>query len=170
MPRSAELSKELRDIIYTLYVTNHMSEPACVDFINDEKNNYLSKLGKVSVSDVHYHVVKIRQQLDESIDHDALDRYTAEYVRIQHALEHEIEAVEKTLALIDPKEKPDVWMRLRRLKKDLMIDKIRVLQDHELPLTVRKFKKERDKKIGTIKVAVPLPKPDFKNTEEDGTE
>jgi len=150
MPRGVELSKELRDIVYTLYVTNHMSEPACMNFINDEKNGYLGRIGKVGVSDIHYHIVKIRIDLDNSLDLDALSRYTAEYVRIQYALEHEIEDVEKTIRLIDPKENPAVWGSLKRLKKELMIDKIRVLQDHELPLTVRQFKKERDKKFKTI--------------------
>ncbi len=162
MPRGPELSKEFRDIVYTLYVTQHMSMPACVEFINDERNGYFSKLGKVSVPDVQYHVAKIRIELENSIDMDAMERYTMEYVRIQHALEHEIEDLEKMIQYVDKEKNPSVWLSAKRLKKELMIDKIRVLQDHELPLTVIKFKKERDKKLKTVKV-VPLP------VEDNGT-
>lgn len=151
MPRNAEQSKKFRDYIYDRYVMFHMSQRAITRSIN-ESPELVRAYGHVGLSDVHYHVKKIRIDLENSLDFDALDRYTAEYVRFQHSIETEIEDLEEVIKLCDLNKEKEIWLRLKRHKKELMETKLKALQDHELPLTVRKLKKERDSRTKILKV------------------
>ncbi len=155
LPRGPEKSKELKEYIFDHYVMFHESQRAIArEFNEDEK--LIAKFGPVDLGTVHYHVKKIRLELENSLDFDALDRYTAEYVRFQHSIESEIEDVEKIIKLIDMDKEKEMWLKFKRHKKELMEVKLRALQDHELPLTVRKLKRERDNKNKIVKV-VELP-------------
>lgn len=118
----------------------------------NEDSQLKNKFGEVAIADVHYHVKKIRKDLEDSLDFDALEKYTAEYVRFQHSIESEIEDVEKIIQLCDKEKEKETWLRLKRHKKELMETKLRALQDHELPLTVRKLKRERDSKTKVLKL------------------
>ena len=67
-------------------------------------------------------------------------------------VETEIEDVEAIIKLIDMNKEKEMWLKFKRHKKELMEVKLRALQDHELPLTVRKLKRERDAKSKILKV------------------
>jgi len=151
MPRSAEESKKFRDYVYDRYVMFHESQRAITRGIN-ENPDLVRIYGEVGLSDIHYHVKKIRIDLENSLDFDALDRYTAEYVRFQHSIETEIEDLEKVIQLCDKDKEKEIWLRLKGHKLKLMETKLKALQDHELPLTVRKLKKERENRMKILKV------------------
>jgi len=161
MPRGPEKSKELRDYIYDHYVMFHESQRAITRELNED-SKLKARFGPVDLSSVHYHVAKIRVDLENSLDFDALERYTAEYVRFQHSIETEIEDIERIIKLIDMDKEKEMWLKFKRHKKDLMETKLRALQDHELPLTVRKLKRERDNKNKMLKV-VEMPISDIDN-------
>ena len=159
MPRGPEDSKKLKEYIFDHYVMFHESQRAIARELNEDAK-LKARFGPVDLGTVHYHVKKIRLELENSLDFDALDRYTAEYVRFQHSIESEIEDVEKIIKLIDMTKEKEMWLKFKRHKKELMEVKLRALQDHELPLTVRKLKRERDNKNKILKV-VEMPAPDF---------
>jgi len=163
MPRGPELSRELNKYIYDRYIFMHMSERAIMRSIN-ENTALHSKFGDISPPDIHYHVAKIKIQLEETLDMDAIDKYTAEYVRFQTSIESEIEDVQGMLDCTNETEK-EVWIRLKRLKKELMETKLKALQDHELPLVVRKLKREREMK-GHKKVVPTLEVKDAERSSE----
>lgn len=172
MPRSRELSGELNKYIYDQYVFAHKSERAVMRSINEDPK-LKSHFGEVGPSDVDYHVKKIKVQLENTLDVDAVDKYTAEFIRFQNSIESEIEDVEDIIKLIDKEKEKETWIKLKRLKKELMETKLRALQDHELPLVVRKLKRERDSRNRTIKilepgeiVETPLPQEELTNSEE----
>lgn len=154
MPRSRELSDELNKYIYDHYVFAHESERAIMRSIN-ENPKLLSHFGELAPADVHYHTAKIKVQLENTLDVDAIDKYTAEYIRFYNSIESEIEDVEEIIKLIDKEKEKETWIKLKRLKKELMETKLRALQDHELPLVIRKLKRERDVRNKTIKVLEP---------------
>ena len=154
MPRSRELSDELNKYIYDHYVFAHESERAIMRSIN-ENEKLKSHFGELAPADVHYHTSKIKVQLEHTLDVDAIDKYTAEYIRFYNSIESEIEDVEVIIKLCDPIKEKETWIKLKRLKKELMETKLRALQDHELPLVVRKLKRERDVKNKTIKILEP---------------
>ena len=154
MVRSRELSHELNKYIYDRYVFLHMSERAIMRSINEDPK-MLQKFGEITPPDIHYHVAKIKMELENTLDIDAIDKYTAEYVRFQNSIESEIEDTEEIIKLTDKEKEKETWIKLKRLKKELMETKLRALQDHELPLVVRKLKKERDMKTRTIKLVDP---------------
>ena len=99
MPRGPEDSKKLREYIYDHYVMFHESQRAIARELNEDIK-LKARFGSVDLVTVHYHICKIRIELENSLDFDALDRYTAEYVRFQHSIETEIEDVEKIIKLI----------------------------------------------------------------------
>lgn len=151
MPRSRELSEELHKYIYDHYVFAHESERAIMRSINED-SKLKSHFGELAPCDVHYHTSKIKQELENTLDVDAIDKYSAEYIRFNNSIESEIEDVEEIIKLTDKENEKEVWIRLKRLKKELMETKLKSLQDHELPLVVRKLKRERDARNRTIKI------------------
>ena len=151
MPRSLEQTKELHKFIYEHWVYAHKNQSQICRMINEDPK-LKDKFGEMDPSVVSYHVNQIRMELESSLDHDAIEKYTAEYVRFQHTIEQEIENVEKIIALCDPNKEKETWIKLTRLKKDLIETKLRALQDHELPLTVKKLKLERGRNIKMLKV------------------
>jgi hypothetical protein len=114
-----------------------------------------SHFGELAPADVHYHTSKIKQMLEHTLDVDAIDKYTAEYIRFNNSIESEIEDVEEIIKLTDKEKEKEIWIKLKRLKKELMETKLRSLQDHELPLVVKKLKRERDLKNKTINLIQP---------------
>lgn len=154
MPRTLEMTQELHKLIYEHWVYAHKNQRQITNMVNDDPI-LRDKFGTLDPSTVNYHVNQIRMELESSLSPDAVERYTAEYVRFQHTIESEIEDVEGVISLIDKQNDAKTWLALKRLKKDLIETKLRALQDHELPLTVKKLKQER------YKFVKPLPRPEL---------
>ena len=57
--------------------------------------------------------------------------------------------------MIKDSEDEDVVIKLMRLRHEIRLDKMKMLQDIELPLAVKKLKLERKKKYDTIKTVEP---------------
>jgi hypothetical protein len=155
MPRTLEVTKQLHKFIYEHWVFAHRNQNEICRMVN-ETPELRQKFGELDSSVVSYHVNQIRLELEQSLDHDAIEKYTAEYVRFQHSLESEIEDVENIVKLIDKEKEKETWIKLKRLKKELIETKLKALQDHELPLTIKKYKAQRNLKIKTLKVIPPL--------------
>ena len=105
-----------------------------------------SRFGDIDQSGVFYHVQQIREELEDTINEDALDTYVAEFIRLKESLDADIEAVDDLLKTLKPKENPedrDVWLRTQRFRKELKEMKMKLLQDIELPIRVKKLKRER---------------------------
>ena len=145
MPRSPEVSKELHQFIRDKYIYSGMSCRAIANEINGTVS-LRSRFGDIDQSGVFYHVQQIREELEDTINEDALDTYVAEFIRLKESLDADIEAVDAILATLEPKTKPedrDVWLRTSRFRKELKEMKMKLLQDVELPIRVKKLKRER---------------------------
>ena len=152
MPRSPEVSKELHQLIRDKYIYAGMSCRAIANEINGTVS-LRSRFGDIDQSGVFYHVQQIREELEDTVNEDALDTYVAEFIRLKESLDADIEAVDAILATLEPKTKPedrDVWLRTSRFRKELKEMKMKLLQDVELPIRVKKLKRERtlQKKYG----------------------
>lgn len=154
MPRTLEQTKELHKFIYEQWVYAHKSQQAICNMIEKDPN-LVKKFGIIDPSVCSYHVTQIRMELEASVDSDAIEKYTAEYVRFQHTIESEIENVQGIIDLIDISKEKETWIKLNRLKKEYIETKLKALQDHELPLTIKKLKAQRDKQMKTLRVVAP---------------
>jgi len=154
MPRTLDQTKAVHKFIYEQWVYAHKSQQAIVDMINGDPK-LVQLYGEANPSLLNYHVNQIRMELESSIDHDAIEKYTAEYVRFQHTIESEIENVQKIIDLIDIDKEKETWIKLNRLKKEYIETKLKALQDHELPLTIKKLKAQRDHQQKTLRVIKP---------------
>ena len=109
---------------------------------------FTRKYGTITVPGVHYHIQKIKSEYEKYIGEDAIDKYTAEFVRLQNSFDKELEDVDE---MIKRTEDEDVKIKLMRLRHEIRIDKMKMLQDIELPLAVKKLKLERKKKYDTLR-------------------
>ena len=57
--------------------------------------------------------------------------------------------------MIKNTQEEDIKIKLMRLRHEIRLDKMKMLQDIELPLAVKKLKLERKKKYDTIKTVEP---------------
>ena len=143
MPRSPEISKQLRDFCWTEYVVMSKSQAAIVRTINEDPE-LVNKFGKVSPESIWYHCNEIEHEMENLVGIDAIDKFTAEYVRARQTIEREIDDVEECIKLIDKEKNTDTWIRLKRMKKELIETKLKMMINAELPLAVKKLKKERE--------------------------
>ena len=65
-----------------------------------------------------------------------------------------INYIQEYLIMINTEE-DDIKIKLMRLRHEIRLDKMKMLQDIELPLAVKKLKLERNKKYETIKTVEP---------------
>lgn len=164
--RNEKKSKQLRDKIRTLYVYYGHSIHKIVEILNEEQPN-----DKVSWHGVWYHVQKIQKEMEHSILPDALDRYAHEFVRLQSTLDGEIENLEKLETVLDLTQKGDKELKLKieTQKHNVRMDKMRMLQDIELPIVIKKLKKDRQIQLRTIpeeEVHVPMELIDERTSEQ----
>lgn len=136
------MTEELRKYIFAQYIWMGKGASTIVRQIeNDPKLS--QKFGDVSPATLSYHVKAINEELEESVDYDAMDKFVGEYLRYQQSLDNEIGETEEIIKLIDKEKEPQMWLSLKRFKKDLLDSRMKALADHELPLAVKKMKKER---------------------------
>jgi len=154
MSRSLEKSERLHRVIWDLWVYHGMGVQQIANHINST-NELKSEFGEVSQQGVYYHVVKIRDELENTVNEDALDSYVGEFIRAKEGLDSDIEAVDKLIQSEKSQELPnsETLIKLMRLKHEIKVDRFKLLQDVELPIRVKKLKREREKMIGTMPIA-----------------
>lgn len=146
--RGPELSKQLHQEIWNLWVYKGMNARMIAQHINST-SELMSKFGKVTPDGIHYHIKQIREELDNTVNEDALDIYVAEFIRKREQMEGEYEDVQKLIdeeTVKDDKDK-DLILRLFRFRHEVSVDQLKMLQDVELPLAVKKMKIERNKNL-----------------------
>ena len=151
--RGPDLSKELRDYIYNEWTFKQRNAYQIAETINSD-TQLMSKFGEVSVSGIRYHIQTIQEEFEDTISETALDLYTAEFIRMRQGFEQDIAAVDKLIDLAHDKQDLELELKIRRHRHEIKLDNFRLLQDAELPLQIKKLKKERDRllpKEGVLK-------------------
>ena len=146
-----EKSEEIRNKIRDLYIFFHKS-PSSIQRELSSDQEFIRKYGSITIPGVNYHIQKIKSEYEMYIGEDAIDKYTAEFVRLQNSFDAELDDVDE---MIKATEEEDVRIKLMRLRHEIRLDKMKMLQDIELPLAVKKLKLERKKKLDTIKTVEP---------------
>jgi hypothetical protein len=152
MMNRKEKSEEIRNKIRDLYIFFHKS-PSSIQRELSSDEEFIRKYGSITIPGVNYHIQKIKSEYEMYIGEDAIDKYTAEFVRLQNSFDAELDDVDE---MIKKTEDEDVRIKLMRLRHEIRLDKMKMLQDIELPLAVKKLKLERKKKLDTIKTIEPL--------------
>ncbi len=148
MARNEDDSKAIRDKIRDLYIFFHKSASAIERELNGD-SNFVRRFGNITIPGVNYHIQKIKSEYERFIGEDAIDKYTAEFVRLQNSFDQELEDVDEMIRRTDSE---DVRIKLMRLRHEIRLDKMKMLQDIELPLAVKKLKLERNKKLKKLNV------------------
>lgn len=146
MGRDREITEALHKYIFAEYIWKGKGQATIIRQIENDKTLQDRVGGIPSAPTVSYHVKQINEELENSIDFDAMDKFVGEFLRYQQSIDAEIEDIEKVLELVDKEKKPEMWLALKRFKKDLLDSRLKALADHELPLAVKRFKKERNEK------------------------
>lgn len=147
-PRNPDLSKELHDYIYNQWMYFGLNAYQISNQINAD-TELMSKFGKTSSDGVRYHIVKIRQELENTLSEDAMDTYIGEFMRGMEGYDQDIQSLDTLIShekgnSLDQADK-DTLIKLYRLRHEIKTDKFKMLQDSALPLQVKKLKRERDK-------------------------
>ena len=152
MMNRKEKSEEIRNKIRDLYIFFHKS-PSSIQRELSSDEEFIRKYGSITIPGVNYHIQKIKSEYEMYIGEDAIDKYTAEFVILQNSFDAELDDLDE---MIKKTEDEDVRIKLMRLRHEIRLDKMKMLQDIELPLAVKKLKLERKKKLDTIKTIEPL--------------
>lgn len=147
-PRSPEKSKEFHDYIYNQWMYFGLNAYQISNQINAD-TKLMSQFGKTSALGVRYHIVKIRQELENTLSEDAMDTYIGEFLRGMEGYDQDVASIDTLIKhengdSLDEANK-DILIRLYRLRHEIKTDKFKMLQDSALPLQVKKLKRERDK-------------------------
>lgn len=143
MGRTAEQTESLHKFIFAEYIWLGKGQSSIVKKIEDDETLRRRFGGEITPQLISYHVKQITEELENSIDFDAMDKFVGEYLRYQQTIDNEINDVESMISLVDKEKNTVLWLSLKRFKKDLLDSRLKALADHELPLAVKKFKKER---------------------------
>ena len=151
--RRPELSDKLHKLIWDLWVYKNMGTRQIANYINND-TSLRSEYGHISNEGVYYHIVNIRDELENTVNEDALDSYVGEFIRAKEGLDSDIEAVEDLIASEKKSENPnpEIMIKLMKLKHEIKVDRFKLLQDVELPIRVKKLKRERERMVGIIPV------------------
>ena len=149
--RDQKESDQIRNKIRDLYIFFHKSASAIEKELNASKE-FVSRYGSITIPGVDYHIQKIKAEYEKYIGEDAIDKYTAEFVRLQNSFDAELDDVDEMIKKTDDE---DIKIKLMRLRHEIRLDKMKMLQDIELPLAVKKLKLERNRKYDTLQVVVP---------------
>lgn len=125
--------------------------------IADEFNSnpeYVKKFDTITASSVAVWVREFRRDAERWLDEDALEKYTAEFVRKQHTIDEQIDKLQKTQKLLDqsdPKQL-DLFLKFETAIHQMHMNQIKMMSEIELVLAVKKYNKERRLKNETIKM------------------
>lgn len=139
-----------RNKIRNLYVYAHKNMRDIMNTLNSDPE-YIRKCGKIAYNTVAYWVNrKIKPELENAIDSDALETFNAEFTRSIEFIDGEISDITKILEENEDM-KPDDRLKYINMRHRMEIDKMTLLADRALPLAVKKWKTERTRHYGTIK-------------------
>jgi hypothetical protein len=154
LARTGPQTEELHKYIFANYVWQGRGQSTILKQIEDDSTLRQRFGGEFTPGLISYHVKQINEELENSVDFDAMDKFVGEYLRYQQSLDSEIGDLEEMIRLVDKEKKPELWLSLKRFKKDLLDARIKALADHELPLAVKKYKKERQtNKLGMFNLS-----------------
>jgi len=151
--RGPDLSKEFKDYIFNQWVYKQRNAYQIANEINGD-SELMSKFGKTTPAGIHYHIVRIREDLENTINESALDTYIGEFIRAKEGFDQDVAAIDDLIKLAHEKDDIELELKLRRHRHEVKIDRFRMLQDSELPLQVKKLQLEKKKlqpKQGIIK-------------------
>jgi hypothetical protein len=146
--RGDKLSKEFHDHIATEYMFKGLNAYQIAEKVNGD-NNLMSKFGKTTAAGVYYHIKQIQEEMENTINEDAMDIYIAEFLRARIGFDQDVVAMEGLIKLatedgeMSTKDRLDIELKLRRHRHEIKLDSFKMLQDNALPMTVKKLKKER---------------------------
>lgn len=141
--RTREQTNDLHKFIFAEYVWQGRGQSTILKKIQEDPALVRRFGGEMNAMTISDHVRKITEELENSVDFDAMEKFVGEYLRYQQTIDAEIGDMDAMIELIDKDKKPELWLSLKRFKKDLLDSRLKALADHELPLAVKKFKKER---------------------------
>ena len=146
--RGPELSKEFKDYIFNQWMYFGKNAYQIANTINGD-TKLMSQFGKTTPAGIHYHIIRIREDLENTISEDAMDTYIGEFIRGMQGYEQDVESIDTLIEHekgkgLDEADK-DVIIKLMRLRHEIKTDKFKMLQDSALPLQVKKLKQERNK-------------------------
>lgn len=140
------------DRIRALYIRSHGTIDDIVNTLNKDPE-FIRLCGKISYASVQQHLSKIKREFEYSISDDAIEKYTAEYVRKMEFMDQEISDI--TNMLKNPNIKDDHRLKLMRFRHDVVKDEIEMLTNRELPLSIKKINNDRRAKLDKLKVVNP---------------
>lgn len=151
--RNPELSKDLHRLVWDLWVYKNMGTSQIANYINSNVD-LRSKFGEISKDGIYYHVVNIRNELENTVNEDALDSYVGEFIRAKEGLDNDVESIQKLIDSEENSQNPnkDILIKLMRLKHEIKVDKFKLLQDVELPIRVKKLKRERQRLASNLPI------------------
>lgn len=111
---------------------------------------------EISPAGVRIYLQKVHREMEFYMNEDTFDKYLSEFSRKREIFDNEVEEINQMLEMLDPKDPKELAeiTKLRKLRHEIRVDSLRLLQDIQLPMAVKKFKKERDSWTKTLK-AVP---------------
>jgi len=159
LPRTKEQSDAIHQLITKYWAFSGWSaKRISTEFSNDPELK--SKYGEISVSGVQEHIVKCRREFESLLDEDSLEKFTGEFVRKQHIFDQEVEDIDNAmqkLDLEDPRQL-EIWLKCERAKHEIHMDSIRMMQDIQLVLNVKKIVgAQRKRTMKLLKVNNRLP-------------
>ena len=159
MPRTREQSDAIHQLITKYWAFSGWSaKRISVEFSNDPELK--SKYGEISVSGVQEHIVKCRREFESLLDEDSLEKFTGEFVRKQHIFDQEVEDIDNVMKKLDQEDPKqiEIWLKCERAKHEIHMDSIRMMQDIQLVLNVKKIVgSQRKKTMKLLKVHQSLP-------------
>ena len=157
MLTKAQRTEFKRDRIRKLWTYQHLNIADIVDTLNNDPE-FVKKCGKTVYSTVQWNLKKIKAEYENNIDSDGLERYTAEFGRSVEFQDGEISDITKLLSDTSLPMKDQI--ALLTLRHRIEIDKMTLMADREIPLTVKKYKKDRQlwsKSLNTVEETPELP-------------
>lgn len=137
-----------RNKIRYLYVYQHLSYKDIAEHLNQDPE-FKRKCGSIAIPTVAYWVKKIRAEMESLIDGDAMEIFNAEFMRSVEFIDGEISDITKILDTQDLK--PEERLKYINMRHRMEIDKMTLLSDRALPLSVKKWKADRKRYTKTLK-------------------
>jgi len=150
--RGTEISKELHSYIRDLWVYKSMSCRAIANHINEDAS-LKSRFGKIDSSGVFYHIKQIRDEFEGTVSEDSLDTYVSEFIRLKESMDDDIEALDELKKSEEESANPskELILKIMRERHQVKLNKMKLLQDVELPIRVKQLKRERDRKVKILR-------------------
>ncbi len=139
-----------RNKIRYLWVYQHLNYKDITEYLNSDPE-FIRKCGKIAITTVAYWVnKKIKPELENAVDSDAMEVFNAEFTRSIEFIDGEISDITKILDNSNDM-KPDERLKYINMRHRMEIDKMTLLADRALPLSVKKWKKDRQRFTKTLK-------------------